>query len=1053
MSHSQIDLSNTVERNRALSNIVERDRSKSSAFEHRRSSTDRIQTQSDHTLKPTSALATIRDACSIDIERYRTKSSAIEHPQPQNSHDLRVVNRLPNDTISVNDRTPNLRRSTMNNRFLTLSAALSIAVSSNLFAGTTIWKEAEQPTQQQVERHPWWYDKVQANQLSGGQWMSHYSETKTGSLTYQFGIPAAGKYSFWLRANPVGSKMTYSINDGPAQDINFQGALDQKNVADDQAMDHRFIGWVNLGQLDLKPGKFKVQFTIAGGVNNSGALDCFVLTTEPFKPVGFARPGQADTKPPEAMMSDATSWPFEPPADTFKDDALLDLRSLNEKVAGETGFVQLSADGNSFTKGDGTPIRFWAVVTDAWNKPEAHQREHARWLAKLGVNMVRLHTDISNTKEGSDINSVNDEAINNIQRFVSICKENGIYVTISPWWAHATVPESWGIEGYAGAQPWGVMFYNTKLQDAYKNWVRQLYTRPNPYANGTPLKDEPAVAIVQVKNEDSLLFFTFQGTKPEQLRVIGKQFFDFAVSKYGSIEKAQAAWDNASVETDDVANGILGFNLIWDLFQPQNTGVASGKNRRMTDQTEFLVKVQHDFYSGIDKFYKQELGIKQLTNAMNWKSADPVLLDDAERLGYTAMDVSAVNYYVDGLHIGENNGYRIDPGHKIQDRSVLRGEMGFSGALKQTVGHPMLITETAWVNPNLYQSEGPFLMAAYQSLSGVDAAYWFAHGGKPTWETDPRAMFWPVGESHATFKWFGNFYGQAAQFPAYAIAFRNGYIEEAKEPAVYEERSLADIFQRTTPIIAESGRFDPNRDTGSFAPDSPVKSDISRDAFFVGPVVVKFGGDAKNNKAVDLQKFIDSTTGDIRSLTGQLTLNTKKGIATINASKIQGVSGFLKSAGGSFKLADLTITSSNDYATIAAVSLDGAELKTSKRVLIQIGTTAKLTGFSTRKETFEQDGKTIEGEIIENNGTPPYRVENTRATITLNNPSLSKATLLDPSGYKVRGVVLRQNEARRSQERSAGWCSLTIENNPTSTDRRPDQAPPIGRVLLLVVLN
>jgi len=32
------------------------------------------------------------------------------------------------------------------------------------------------------------------------------------------------------------------------------------------------------------------------------------------------------------------------------------------------------------------------------------------------------------------------------------------------------------------------------------------------------------------------------------------------------------------------------------------------------------------------------------------------------------------------------------------------------------------------VPPLSYQSEGPFLVAAYQSLSGIDAFYWFATG-------------------------------------------------------------------------------------------------------------------------------------------------------------------------------------------------------------------------------------------------------------------------------------------------------------------------------------
>src|SRR5215472_10278985 len=57
----------------------------------------------------------------------------------------------------------------------------------------------------------------------------------------------------------------------------------------------------------------------------------------------------------------AGSWAFTPPRDEFSPDSLLDLRALNEKFAGEHGFVTRSADGNDFVFSDGTTARFWAV--------------------------------------------------------------------------------------------------------------------------------------------------------------------------------------------------------------------------------------------------------------------------------------------------------------------------------------------------------------------------------------------------------------------------------------------------------------------------------------------------------------------------------------------------------------------------------------------------------------------------------------------------------------------------------------------------------------------
>ena len=52
-------------------------------------------------------------------------------------------------------------------------------------------------------------------------------------------------------------------------------------------------------------------------------------------------------------------WAFHYPGDSFTDEALLDLRYLNEAYAGEHGFIGLSEDGESFVRGDGESIRFW----------------------------------------------------------------------------------------------------------------------------------------------------------------------------------------------------------------------------------------------------------------------------------------------------------------------------------------------------------------------------------------------------------------------------------------------------------------------------------------------------------------------------------------------------------------------------------------------------------------------------------------------------------------------------------------------------------------------
>src|SRR3712207_6624989 len=103
------------------------------------------------------------------------------------------------------------------------------------------------------------------------------------------------------------------------------------------------------------------------------------------------------------------SWPFEPGPDTFREDALLDLRWMNEPETGGTGFVRLSPDGDDFVRGDGKPLRFWAVGGDVYRKAPEGMDRHCPFLAKLGVNRVRLHATVAVRQEGSAVTDVNEK--------------------------------------------------------------------------------------------------------------------------------------------------------------------------------------------------------------------------------------------------------------------------------------------------------------------------------------------------------------------------------------------------------------------------------------------------------------------------------------------------------------------------------------------------------------------------------------------------------------------------------------------------------------------
>jgi hypothetical protein len=710
------------------------------------------------------------------------------------------------------------------------------------------------------------------------------------------------------------------------------------------------------------------------------------------------------------------TWPFAYNDQGFKPGALLDLRSMNEMTAGETGFVRLSADGDSFVTGAGKPIRFWSVVSDVYRLPPEEMAKHARFLAKLGVNMVRLHTQIAPTGKTSHLTDVNEKEIDGIWRAVAALKKEGIYSTISPYWATDKDAEQWGLAGVNGqGGMWGLLFFNEKLQAGYKAWVKALYTPKNPYT-GIPLAQDPSVGIIQVQNEDGMFFWTMQSMKPEQQEILGRKFGAWLVKKYGSLAAAKQAWDNTSHEKDDFAQGKVGLFMTYFLTQPQQGGLA----KRLDDQTEFFADMQYKFYADIARYYHNELGCKQLINASNWITADPVHLNDLERYTYTAADVLAVNKYTGGVHTGENNGWRIDPGHHFTNQSCLLDPRNFPTNLKQVVGHPMIITESTWVSPEGFQSEGPLTMAAYLSLTGVDSFYWFAAGGEAEYEANPYFTFLNLNGQHPLHKWTCATPGIMGEFPAAALMFRLGYVKQG-EPAVHEERTLEDLWDRRTPLIAEDRSFDPNRYTGNTGEKSTIQKGADPLAFLVGPVEVKYGGSHDKSRVAELSHYIDASSHTVRSNTGEIKLDYGEGLFTLNAPKAQGASGFLRKA-GEIALSDITLRSGNDYATVAVVSMDGKALSASKRILVQTGTYVRPTGWQSRPTDFKSDdGKqTFHGYEVVNTGSPPWQVENTDVALTVKNPGITKAIVLDTAGYPSGEIAI----ARRG-----GTCSLRLPPN------------------------
>lgn len=707
-----------------------------------------------------------------------------------------------------------------------------------------------------------------------------------------------------------------------------------------------------------------------------------------------------------AQIPGKTWWKFTGPVHDGPDTAKLNLRYLNEKFAGENGFIQLSNDGNSFIQ-NGKPIRFWACnggnLANEMN--DAQLDSLAGFLSKMGVNIVRFHGAINPHGKGTNLMEADTTEVKNIWRCVAAMKKYGIYSVISPFWPHnghmgGWVPEEWGIEGYKEKDDlWAVLYFNKKMQEAYKSWVKYLYNTVNPYT-GAALKDEPAVAIIQVENEDGVFFWTMEFIKPALAKLISKQFAQWLTKKYGSTEAAVRHW-GISLEDDDLQNGVVALYKTYETTIDQK----GSKAKRLNDQVEFLARTQRAFYDEMVSYYKNELGCKQLTNGNNWRTASQSRLLDLERWTNSGADVIAVNKYFDPQHKGPNDGWRIDPGDFYGAPSALKNPAELPTNIKQVKGHPMMVTESAWNLPNKYQTEGSLLVAAYGSLTGLDAFFWFMPSAAG-FDTTLHMNFFDVKGQHPMKRWSVSTPGEIGMFPANALIQRLGYVKE--KTTIEEQRTLKSMFERTVPAIFEEQSFDPNRDFVTGNKKSEGTAQLSPLSFLTGAVVSAYETKKDSTQVLYQNKLIDKKQHRVLSATNEHSLNYQQGIFTLNTPKAKAVSGFLNKQ-KNFQLDDVIIYSDNEYATIELVSMDDKPLTSSKKILLQVGTLFRPTNWNEEPALYEHNDQQVTGFKILNTGKMPWLGMPAKGSITIKNKFIKKATQLDAAGFAVNQLTLKQH--------------------------------------------
>jgi hypothetical protein len=721
-------------------------------------------------------------------------------------------------------------------------------------------------------------------------------------------------------------------------------------------------------------------------------------------------------------LSANNAWPFNPSADTFSPDALLDLRYLNEKIAGQTGFVRTTPDGD-FATGDGKPLRFWAVNSDVgrepwverplWPRESTDVAQHARFLAKRGVNLVRLHRQIAPNVERTPkaaITDINTQERDGIWRTVAAMKREGIYTAVSPFWSQQfKLSPAWNVPGDTKQTAHGLLFFDPTLRQAYKAWWRALLEPVNPYT-GVPLAADASVALWQLQNEDSLLFWTLEGIQGPQRDALERLFAAFVVRKHGSIPNALKAWQGEQDKRDLTTAGQTALHQLallptWEMTLDP-TSFKPGRRARLADQTEFLTRTMDDFNREMVDFLRRDLKVRAPINAGNWKTASVERLNDAERWSYRAGDVDAVNIYTGGVHRGAQAGWAITPGDTYTDASVLKQPWRLPLALRQGQGRPMIVSEGTWPMPTQYGAEAPLLIAAYSGVSGVDAYVWFAWNSNG-FEAPRSANGYLL--SHA--KWSAARPELLGAFPAAALMHRRGDV--TRGPPTLVASSEAALWQRDASAPPELASFDPNRDEEWLMKASGGgAAGADRSAFLTGPVQVTHAPLAPAPK-----HLLSNKPGGSQG-PPQVTWRPDAGWLRVDTARTQAVAAHFTQV-PKHVLSDVTVESTNAFASVVVTSMSDAPLTQAPRVLVQVTTRARPAGWRDEAALLDAvEGKPdskaakLPGRRITDIGAAPWSVEHTSVSISIANPHLTRATSLDANGMPNGTLPVLQRDGR-----------------------------------------
>ncbi|MCU7511399.1 MAG: carbohydrate binding domain-containing protein [Bacteroidota bacterium] len=331
--------------------------------------------------------------------------------------------------------------------------------------------------------------------------------------------------------------------------------------------------------------------------------------------------------------------------------------------------------------------------------------------------------------------------------------------------------------------------------------------------------------------------------------------------------------------------------------------------KRVKDMSEFYIKLQDDFYSGMRSYLKDQLKVRVPIIGTNSNSGPGDLISQAK---YDYMDNHAYWQHpvFPGVAWSQTDWY-VDntPMVKALDGGTMTQLFGGIAML----GKPYTVSEYSHPFPNIYQTEMMLFTSAYLSFHNADAIEFFDYNASLDFDSDFIAKHFDNSRNPALM----------SLYPSCALAFRNSYISKARE---------------TIKI-----NYSPD-----FVYSIPAGSKAAPWGISFYPTELSFIHSIRNESfssqaATDFSTLPAAPQSPYRTDTDEILFDPQKGILTVSAPKFIGATGFLNSNAG-VKAGLMEITSADGFGTITWVSLTGDSLAGAKKSLITLSSKAQNMG-------------------------------------------------------------------------------------------------------------